>query len=135
MLFRSRFLGRKVYFGAIVILISAMRQGPSPRRVRELSARFGADESTITRWQTFWREYFPQTLFWKVARAAFIALGEIISLPYSLVDIFLRRHPPCEGWIHLLRFLSPITVPGGPANQGLAMIASDPQKMLFAHAS
>ena len=33
-----RFLGRKVYFGAIVILISAMRQGPSPRRVRELSS-------------------------------------------------------------------------------------------------
>ena len=32
-----RFLGRKVYLTAIVILISAMRQGPSPRRVRELS--------------------------------------------------------------------------------------------------
>jgi hypothetical protein len=108
-----RFLGRKVYLGAIVILISAMRQGPSPRRVRELSARFGADESTITRWQTFWREHFPQTPFWKVARAGFITLGEIVCLPYSLVDAFLRRHPPCEGWIHLLRFLSPITVPGG----------------------
>jgi hypothetical protein len=108
-----RFLGRKVYFGAIVILISAMRQGPSPRRVRELSTRFGADESTITRWQTFWREHFPQTPFWKVARAGFITLGEIVCLPYSLLDTFLRRHPPCEGWIHLLRFLSPITVPGG----------------------
>ena len=108
-----RFLGRKVYFGAIVILISAMRQGPSPRRVRELSARFGADESTITRWQTFWREHFPLTPFWKVARAGFITLGEIVCLPYSLVDAFLRRHPPWEGWIHLLRFLSPITVPGG----------------------
>ena len=108
-----RFLGRKVYFGAIVILISAMRQGPSPRRVRELSARFGADESTITRWQTFWRKHFPQTPFWKVARAGFITLGEIVCLPYSLLDTFLRRHPPCEGWIHLLRFLSPITVPGG----------------------
>ena len=40
-----RFLGRKVYLGAIVILISAMRQGPSPRRVRELSERFGADRA------------------------------------------------------------------------------------------
>jgi hypothetical protein len=108
-----RFLGRKVYIGAIVILISAMRQGPSPRRVRELSTRFGADESTITRWQVFWREHFAQTPFWKVARAGFITLGESVCLPYSLVDAFLRRHPPCEGWIHLLRFLSPITVPGG----------------------
>jgi hypothetical protein len=108
-----RFLGPKVYLAAIVILVSAMRQGPSPRRVRELSKRFGADERTIARWQTLWREHFPQTLFWKIARAGFVTLGEIISLPYSLVDAFLRRRPPREGWILVLRFLSPITVPGG----------------------
>ena len=108
-----RFLGRKVYLGAIIVLISAMRQGPNPRRVRELSARFGADGPTIARWQTFWREHFPQTSFWKVARAGFITLGKIPSLPYSLVDTFLRRHPPREGWMLLLRFLSPITVAGG----------------------
>jgi hypothetical protein len=108
-----RFLGRKVYLGAIVVLISAMRQGPNPRRLRDLSQRFGADESTIARWQTLWREHFPQTHFWKVARAGFITLGKIVCLPYSLVDGFLRLHPPREGWTHLLRFLSPITVPGG----------------------
>jgi hypothetical protein len=90
-----------------------MRQGPTPRRVRELSERFGADETTITRWQSFWREHFPQTPFWKVARASFITLGQTVILPYSLVDAFLRRPPPFEGWTLLLRFLSPITVPGG----------------------
>jgi hypothetical protein len=108
-----RFLGRKVYLAAIVILISAMRQGPTPRRVRELSQRCGADESTIARWQTFWREHVPQTPFWKVARAGLVTLGQIVSLPYSLVDAFLCRHPPLEGWTLLLRFLAPITVPGG----------------------
>ena len=108
-----RFLGRKVYLGAIVILISAMRQGPTPRRVRELSERFGADASTIARWQIFWREHFPQTQFWKATRAGFITLGKIVDLPYSLVDAFLRRHPPRDGWTLLLKFLSPITVPGG----------------------
>ena len=108
-----RFLGRKVYLAAIVILVSAMRQGPTPRRVRELSIRFNADESTIARWQSFWREHFPQTPFWKVARAGLVTLGEIKSLPYSLVDAFLSRHPPSEGWVLLLRFLAPITVPGG----------------------
>jgi len=107
------FLGRKVYLAAIVILVSTMRQGPSPRRVSELSKRFGADESTIARWQSFWREHFPQTPFWKVARAGFITLGEIVDLPYSLVDAFLRHHPPWQGWTLLLQFLSPITVPGG----------------------
>jgi len=64
-----RFLGRKVYLGVIVILISAMRQGPSPRRVRELSARFGVDRQTIARWQVFWREHFPQSHFWKIEGA------------------------------------------------------------------
>ena len=39
-----RFLGPKVYLGAVIIVISAMRQGPTPLRVRELSKRFGADQ-------------------------------------------------------------------------------------------
>jgi hypothetical protein len=108
-----RFLGRKVYLAAIVILVSAVRQGPSPRRVGELSKRFGADESTIARWQIFWGEHFPQTPFWKVARAGFVALGKIVILPSSLLDAFLPGHPPWEGWRLLLRFLSPTTVSGG----------------------
>jgi hypothetical protein len=108
-----RFLGRKVYLAAIVILVSAMRQGPTPWRFRELSKRFGADESTIARWQIFWREHFPQTPFWKAERAGFVTLGTIVSLPYALVDAFLGRYPPYRGWELLLRFLSPITVAGG----------------------
>ena len=44
-----RFLGPKVYLVVVVILINAMRQGPSPRRVRELSERFGIACRTITR--------------------------------------------------------------------------------------
>jgi hypothetical protein len=108
-----RFLGRKVYLGAIVILISALRQGPTPRRVRELSQRFGADPQTIARWQLFWREHFPQTPFWKIARARIVPAVEIVSLPYSLVDAFLSRHPRCRGWTKLLGFLSPITTTGG----------------------
>jgi len=90
-----------------------MRQGPSPRRVRELSAHFGADRRTIARWQIFWRERFPQTPFWKIKRARLVPLVEIVSLPYSLVDAFLSRHRICKGWTLLLRFLSPISIPGG----------------------
>jgi len=96
-----RFLGRTVYLGAIVILISAMRQGPSPRRVRELSRRFGADRRTIARWQVFWRDHFPRTPFWKIARAPLVSLAEILT-----------RHRRCRGWTLLLRFLAPITIPG-----------------------
>jgi hypothetical protein len=45
-----RFLGRKVYLAAVVVLVAAMRQGPSPRRVRELTELFGADRRTIASW-------------------------------------------------------------------------------------
>ena len=108
-----RFLGRKVYLGVIVILISAMRHGPTPRRVRELSKRFGADRRTIARWQVFWREHVSQTPFWKIARARLVPAVEIFSLPYSLVDAFLCRCAGEDGWARLLRFLAPITITGG----------------------
>ena len=109
-----RFLGRKVYLGAVVILVAAMRHGPSPRRVRELSRLFGADRRSIVRWQVLWREQFPQTAFWKEARGRFMPPVEIALLPLSLLDAFLRDDDSCRGWERLLRFLLPITVAGGP---------------------
>ncbi len=109
-----RFLGRKVYLGVVVILVAAMRQGPSPRRVAELSRRFGADRHTIARWQVFWREHFPQTPFWKLARARFVPAIEIASLPQALLDAFLPDDEVLKGWEELLRFLAPISLPGAP---------------------
>ncbi len=104
-----RFLGRKVYLGAIVVLISAMRHGPTPRRVRELSTLFDIDRRTIARWQEFWHEHFPQTHFWKIARASLLSTFAVAILPLSLLTAFLHHGDDCDGWGRLLRFLSPIT--------------------------
>ena len=114
-----RFLGRKVYLGAVVILVAAMRHGPSPRRVRELTELFGVDRRTIARWQDFWHEHFPQTAFWKVARGRFVRLA-IADLPRALLEAFLRRADSREDWKRLLEFLSPITVTGGLAIKGIS---------------
>jgi hypothetical protein len=108
-----RFLGRKVYLSAIVVLIAAMRHGATPRRVRELSRLIGADRRTIDRWQVFWREHFPQTPFWKVARCRIVPVIEVVALPRSLMDAFLRTDAPENSWEKLLRFLSPITIKRG----------------------
>jgi|GEM_PF-412475 len=134
-----RFLGRKVFLAAAVILISAMRQGPTPRRLRELSKHFNVDRRTIARWQVFWRDHFPRTSFWKVARARLEPVVKIASLPYSLLDAFRQPRAPCEcegrptgegdhdtsgdasphhppvykDWERLLRFLATITITGG----------------------
>ena len=109
-----RFLGRTVYLGVVVILISAMRQGPTPHRARELASLFGVDKVTIARWQTFWRDHVPQTPFWKIARGHLVPVFEIVTLPLSILEAFIRYSGQHEGWANLLRFLSPITVRGGP---------------------
>ncbi len=108
-----RFLGRKVYLGAVVILVSAMRQGPVPRHARELSRLFGADRRAIARWQAFWREHVPQTPFWRMARGLLAPADANSVLPRSLTEVFLRQGDLREGWKKLLRFLSPITITGG----------------------
>ena len=108
------FLGRKVYLGAVVILISAMRQGPTPRRMRELSTLFGADRATIARWQAFWRDHIPQTPFWKLARGRVVPVVEIVVLPLSLLEAFRRTKDPYQDCWHRLPFLPPLTIPGGP---------------------
>lgn len=108
-----RFLGRKVYLGAVVVLIAAMRQGPTPRRVSELSRLIGADRATISRWQRYWREHFPETPFWKVARGRLVPAVNVEVLPRSLLNAFLRTDDLCQGLGNLLRFLSPISIAGG----------------------
>jgi hypothetical protein len=107
-----RFLGRKVYLAVVVILVAAMRHGPTPRRLRELSAHFAADRRTIARWQVFWRELFPNTPFWKVARARLAPDVDLTALPRVLLDAFLRGPDDSDGWERLLRFLAPMTIPG-----------------------
>jgi hypothetical protein len=61
----------------------------------------------------FWRDHFPKTPFWKVARGQLVPAAKIIVLPLSLVKAFYRPDDPWQGWEKLLRFLLPITLPGG----------------------
>ena len=108
-----RFLGRKVYLGAVVVLVSAMRHGPSSRRVRQLSELFDVDERTIVRWRVFWRELFPQTAFWKVNRGRLVPRIDVSQLPSALLTAFIHRGNSREEWGRLMEFLSPITITGG----------------------
>src|SRR5207253_2677415 len=62
-----RFLGRKAYLGAVVVLVSAMRQGTAAaRQLREL---VGVSRRTIGRWRVWWRSVFVASPFWKMVAA------------------------------------------------------------------
>ena len=115
-----RFLGRKVYLGAVVVLVAAMRQGPSPRRVRELSRLFEIDRRTIDRWRVFWHEHFPQTAFWKANLSRLVPKLAIVNLPRALFDAFIHRDDSREDWKRLLEFISPITITGGLWIKGIS---------------
>jgi hypothetical protein len=110
-----RFLGRKVYLGVVVVLVAAMRQGATTRRVRELSSRFDVDRRTIVRWRVFWTEHFPQTACWKIKRARFMPVPEDGTLPRSLLDSLVHGDDDQDGWGELMKFFSPITITGGLA--------------------
>jgi hypothetical protein len=112
----ARFLGPRVYLLPVIFLVAAMRQGPSPRSMRELGVLFGADRRTIARWQVLWQEHFPQTRFWKVERARLPHPNEATLLPQALVVAFFTSpDDPRDDWERLLRFLAPITPAGGLA--------------------
>jgi hypothetical protein len=115
-----RFLGRKIYLAAVVVLVAAMRQGPSARRVHQLSELFDIDERTIVRWRVFWREHFPQTAFWKANRGRLALRADIALLPRALLDVFIRRDDSRDDWKRLLSFLSPITITGGLSISGIS---------------
>jgi len=102
-----RFLGPKVYLGVLVVLITALRQGPTPKGYVELKARFGVDRRTIARWQSWWQEVFARSKFWRSARARIASLPKPVELPKTLLLVF--RAQSGQRMADLLKFLSPMT--------------------------
>lgn len=107
-----RFLGQKVYLKVIVLLVTAMRQGPTPRTFRELERLFSISRRTLGRWQSWWEDHFPRLLFWKRERARFSPPLDEAALPSALLAAF-DASASIEKMVRLLRFLAPITTRGG----------------------
>jgi hypothetical protein len=105
--FSVRFLGRKVYVGLVVVLASALRQGPSPRTVEKLSEIFGASVQTIWRWRDWWLENFASSPFWRSERGRWWGSLQDSLLPHCLLEAMGGQTP--EGLRSMLRFLAPIT--------------------------
>ncbi len=102
-----RFLGRKVYLGAVVVLVSALRQGPSPMRVSVLHELFGVGARTLRRWRQWWQQTFADGAFWRAARGRVLPVVAASDLPRGLVERFTGA--AADRLVQGLRFLSPIT--------------------------
>lgn len=100
-----RFFGRRVYAFPVVVLLTALSAGLSGSRLARLRKEFGVDRRTLERWRVWWREVFPQTRFWKAARARFSPPVDGAGLD----AIRARFAEGLDGLVALLRFLSPMS--------------------------
>jgi len=104
-----RFLGRKVYFGAVVLVASVLDGSASPSERTRLLDLLGVSRRTLRRWQSWWRITFVASPFWQVARGLLQDPLSIVDLPQSLLDRFngsVRKRVTAA-----LKWISPITVP------------------------
>ena len=63
------FLGRKVYWGATVVGVAALRQrDPRSWSAAKLKAVLGVWWTTVKRWLRWWREDFPSSRAWRSFR-------------------------------------------------------------------
>jgi len=102
-----RFLGRKVYAAAILVLVSALRPGASSATRDRLQDLVGVNRRTISRWQRWWCETFVRTAFWQSARATLYAPVAMAALPASLLTRFAGD--PATQLRGFLGFLGPLT--------------------------
>lgn len=106
-----RFLGPKVYLGAVVTLVSALRYGPTARRVAELQREIGVSRRTLARWRAWWLEVFTTTPFWRAARAL-VPCALSSELPASLLTSFVEGDDVLRLY-RMLDFIKPVTTRSG----------------------
>jgi hypothetical protein len=106
-----RFLGRKVYLGAVVVLATALQQGPSKTSVTKLSALLGISRRTLVRWRRWWSTMFATSRFWTSLRGRFMPAVEEAALPASMWSAMSPSAEPAL--VALLRLLAPVSTRPG----------------------
>ncbi len=104
-----RFLGRKVYFAAVVLVVVTMRQRrPGSASAARLRAAFGVSWETVGRWVSYFDEVFPSSSTWKQLRGSVHASVRDDDLPAGLLEVMVEQSGERrEGLTRCLKLLSP----------------------------
>ena len=104
-----RFLARRVYLGALVIVVSALSHGLNDRRRAALCEMFGVSVRTLLRWRRWWCEVFPATPWWRAGRGQFVPPPAAVALPGTLLTSFGEAGSDST-LVNTLRWLGPLSV-------------------------
>ena len=118
-----RFLGRKVYLGVIVVLVTALHHGLTDQRRSRLIEELDVPAQTLWRWRRWWRERFVQMRCWRALAGQFLPPIATHRLPGSLLERLAGR-VLSERLVQLLILLSPVST-----STGSSRVSLDPQKM------
>lgn len=102
-----RYLGRRVYLGVVVVLVSAMEHGLSMRRVATLHQHMGIGLRTLRRWRQWWHSVFTRSHVWQAARGRFLLPIADDALPHAMLERL--RGSATDRALAALRLLLPLT--------------------------
>jgi hypothetical protein len=104
----TRFLGRRVYFGTVVVVLSRLAERCTRKLLAKLRTLVGdVSERTVGRWLRWWREVFPKTAVFAELRGRVPAVAQR-SCPRSLWSGLLAGGGQ-ERLVSLLRLLLPLS--------------------------
>lgn len=108
-----RFLGRRVYLGAVVVLVGAVNGDIGRERMAWLRRYLPLSSKTLRCWRQWWQADFVATRFWRDARGRLALAVAPSRLPESLLAPF--GEPLSDAVVWLLHFISPLTTRPGSA--------------------
>lgn len=113
-----RFLGRKVYVGAVVVVLAALRQTGSAVRLASVRRYVGVSWRTLRRWAAWWRASFASSRFWRAALGLLAPPAPTAAtLPAALISVFGGDEE--ARLISTLLFVAPITTASANGGAGL----------------
>lgn len=102
------FMGRKVHWRVVALVVMAIRQRQSSRTtVEDVEELCGVPVRTVVRWSAFFRDEFPGSPAWQKLRGRVSAVVSSAALPGALVDYFLAQHgEPTQALVACASFLA-----------------------------
>ncbi len=103
-----RFLGKKVYWFAVILaIVSDWQNEADDITLSKFAKKNGISRNTLNRWISFFKDVFPTSPQWKKIRGKLSAVVKNDGLPASLVNYYNCQQANMEqALISCLKFLS-----------------------------